>query len=85
MITECRFCCACKKVKTLISINQSSLLSKDTCDHILLILAAILSDLNLQKEFEHSIATIKPLLSNAHVDCQWLNDVSFIFENVLFV
>lgn len=64
-------------LKQLVSINQNNLVEKDICEHILSILAAILSDINLHKEFEHLLSTIQLLLTNISDDNQWINEVSF--------
>ncbi|XP_055324128.1 uncharacterized protein C2orf42 homolog isoform X2 [Sitodiplosis mosellana] len=69
-----RFCCACQKAKVLIATNQSTLMGQDICEHILLILAAIMSDLNLQKEFESLANIIKTFVSTTIDECQWLKD-----------
>lgn len=71
-----RFCCACKKVKHLISISHRSLLGKDVCEHVLLVLVAILSDVNLQNEFNDLVTVLNPLLNDTNTDCQWISDVS---------
>lgn len=44
--------CACKKLKILMSpINGSIVLENDKCDHLLLVFAAIMSDVKLKDEF----------------------------------
>lgn len=72
----CRFSCACKKV--LMANRKNDLTTADICEHILLVLAAILSDLNLHKEFEHLLSAIRPLLSSSiNIDYQqWNRNVS---------
>lgn len=73
----CSFCCACQKTTILSISNKSTLQGTDICDHILLIFAAILSDQNLQNEFEYLAAIIKLSLNNTIDECQWLSDVSY--------
>lgn len=64
-------------MKNPLSISQRrSLLGKDICEHVLLVLAAILSDLSIQNEFEDLVAVMKPLLASTNSDCQWISDVS---------
>lgn len=57
--------------------RKVDLMAMDICEHILLVLAAILSDLNLHKEFEHLLSAIQPLLSGINGDYQqWNRNVS---------
>lgn len=51
-------------------------MDKGICEHILLILAAILSDINLQHEFERLNATIQPFVNSSDVKYEWVDDVS---------
>lgn len=52
-------------------------MTMDICEHILMVLAAILSDLNLHKEFEHLLSDIQPLLNDIDGDYQqWNSNVS---------
>lgn len=48
-------------------------MAMDICEHILLVLTAILSDLNLHKEFEHLLSAIQPLLNGINGDYQQWN------------
>lgn len=51
---------------------------------------AILSDINMEKEFEDLTNVLKPLLTNTNNDCEWISDVSFLsllndtFKLILF-
>lgn len=63
-------------MKILASRNRSNLTAKDICDHIILIVAAVMSDPNLQKQFECLESVVKPFLNNANDDYQWLGEVS---------
>lgn len=47
-------------------------MAKDVCEHILLLLSAILSDINLHKEFEHLLPTMQSLLTDPSGDYQHL-------------
>lgn len=76
-----RFACSCQKAKVLIPPNLCTLMEKDICEHILLIIAAIISDFDLQREFKQLIEIVQPFLSNSVTECQWLGDVST--QNVL--
>lgn len=52
--------CACKKIRILMSpTNGSILLENDKCDHLLLVFAAIMSDVELKEEFAAHIPTIE--------------------------
>lgn len=54
---------------------------KDVCEHVLLVLSAILSDAHVHKEFEHLLAAIQPLLLCSNADYQhWIRNVSWTFE-----
>lgn len=60
-------------------MKKVDLMAMDICEHILLVLAAILSDLNLHKEFDHLLSAIQPLLSGISDDYQqWNRDVSLM-------
>lgn len=57
--------------------RKVDLTTMDICEHILLVLTAILSDLNLHKEFEHLLTAIQPLLSAVNSEYQqWNRNVS---------
>lgn len=57
--------------------RKVDLTTMDICEHILLVLTAILSDLNLHKEFEHLLTAIQPLLSTVNREYQqWNRNVS---------
>lgn len=52
--------CACKKIKILMSpTNGSMVLENDRCDHLLLVFAAIMSDIELKGEFAAHIPAIE--------------------------
>lgn len=60
-------------------MKKVDLMAMDICEHILLVLAAILSDLNLHKEFDHLLSAIQPLLSGISGEYQqWNRDVSLM-------
>lgn len=54
-------------------------MDEDICEHILLILAAILSDFDLQHEFEQLITAIHPFLNTSIAKYHWNDDVSTLF------
>lgn len=49
-------------------------MAKDICEHILLVLTAIIGD----KGFEHLFSTIRPLSSGTSGDYQWIPNVNLI-------
>lgn len=71
-----RLQCACKKVKIFISAQNSALMARDICDHIILVVSAVMSDLNLQKEFSGLESAIKAILSDTNDEYQWFGEVS---------
>lgn len=71
-----RLQCACKKVKIFISAQNSNFMARDICDHIILVVSAVMSDLNLQKEFSGLESAIKAILSDTNDEYQWLGEVS---------
>lgn len=73
-IISSSFVCVCQKANMVPS--QSTLNVNGICEHVLLILAAIMSDSNLQKEFESLVNIIKTFISNTIDECQWVSDVS---------
>lgn len=50
------------------SSNQSVVMEKDICEHILSVFAAILSNKNLIDEYKHLLPLIKPFFK-INVDC----------------
>lgn len=71
--------CACRKGKTHVSSSQNNLMTRDICDHIMLLLAAVMSDPQLRKEFESIDSAAKSFLNDGNDEYQWIGDVSPYF------
>lgn len=57
-ISHFRYSCACKKIKILMSPNNSIVLENDRCDHLNLIVAALISNTDLKTEFHELIQLV---------------------------
>lgn len=54
------YLCACKKIKILMSSNQSIILEREACEHVLLVFVSIMSSNNQKEEFKHFMPIIRP-------------------------
>lgn len=78
--TEAKYSCACKKKKIALDPNDTYKITHDRCDHLFLVLAAILSNESLKIEFESFVAKYSDLIGGFHVNAQILED-NFIDED----
>lgn len=71
--------CACKKLKILMSPNNSVVLESDKCEHIFITIAAILSNTELKVEFSKHIELFHDMFKPADEsldDCMMITEVS---------
>lgn len=61
--------------------RKVDLMANNICEHIILVLSAILSNINLHKEFEHFLPAIQPLFAaGTNGDYQhWIRNVRLTF------
>lgn len=72
------YACACKKIKILMSTNNSIVLENDKCDHILLCMAAVLSSEDLKNEFRVFIPEFSSKGSNS-IELAETGSLEYIF------
>lgn len=78
--TEARYSCACKKKKISLDPNDTYKITHDRCNHMFLVLAAILSNESLKIEFENFVTKYSDLFGDFHVNALILED-NFIDED----
>ncbi|CAD7089971.1 unnamed protein product [Hermetia illucens] len=59
--TESNFSCGCKKLRIILSPNNSVVMESATCDHLMLILAGLLSSESIRKDYQKFINSLSNL------------------------
>lgn len=75
------YLCACKKIKILMSPNNSIVLENEKCDHILITIAAIMSNAKLIDEFRAHLKLVADFLDTNTLNKVPSKDLTFDFQN----